>query len=639
MDPLASKGRPAFTFQMWSRVPAAAAAAAAAGAAGTSKAPAAPASAAVATAAAGGSDRDPGAAAAAAANTVLSNLRAASAGSDASAVAEALAATSASANRSTEAAFGKLLLRKGALVNFATVMAKHKNDSAVAAAAVARLRSLAQHHEISFELRRGGDESAVSLTLYALEKHGASATICKSALMLLGEAMPDTDLMYHPFDATAASDFLKKAAAAAAKALSDHEADAGVVTASLALLDHVKDCWSYVNERRDIEGYDSADIEEHADAGAQLARFANRTGLVPTIGSAVKRHAAVSTVMMHGCSLLRCIYDAASDPFATEDEPEAAAGDLREACAAAVTHLVAAFNERFGDAVDGAAAAVADRSSDGPNSNWQAATKTVEAVAAILTYECNDWEGAGGSAAAAIAFAASPALPLMLDMIAHDRPNGRLVEAAVAILVHLSHTEAAQPDLSRVGAAAAVGKLLARYKAETDSVRLGSMVVASSCAALNHLSESYVHEEDLLQPGTVAAVASILPAQPTPGRYTGGAFADELRTVGYAASALYRAATRHCTDRHLADMKRDAPGLGAKLAAWLPVLTTGLGATAFGVRHAKALKDLLTAAPPAATGGAAVAANPGSHSLPALAASVAAAIAASAAGAGEEGSA
>lgn len=134
-----------------------------------------------------------------------------------------------------------------------------------------------------------------------------------------------------------------------------------------------------------------------------------------------------------------------------------------------------------------------------------------------------------------------------------------------------------------------------------------------------------IHEKSLSRSGVAAAITEVLPPQPSPSDVSGVSSTARLFAVAKAATALYHSIPHRCPSKAVAAMKRDAPSLASKLAAWLPVLKARIAAIApLRVSHVEALLTLLTGAP--ATGAPAVPVDAGGVSASSEGAAAAAAV-------------
>lgn len=256
---------------------------------------------------------------------------------------------------------------------------------------------------------------------------------------------------------------------------------------------------------------------------------------------------------------------------------------------AAAAYVSAEFHRLFGG--DGAAARFAAMDRDG--SDASAATAMLRALKVIF----EDERRSSGSRASAIAFAASPALMTLREVLPHHHRGGKLMAAAIDLLHELGHIAAAQADLARVDVVGAAAQLLSRLPAADAGGNLSA--VAGNCFWLLRLTaRDGMNDEALLRPSTAAAIACALPAEPMPGAHTGGAFFQELTGVAGAATALHMAVARtHHMSQHIAAIKLAAPSFEAQLNAWLPILSAVLAHDEPLLLHAKAMSELLAASP------------------------------------------
>lgn len=300
----------------------------------------------------------------------------------------------------------------------------------------------------------------------------------------------------------------------------------------------------------------------------------------------------MDAVVAHGCELLVAIYGAygAVHPFVRRHA--AAVGHLRGSSGAAAAMITTAFHRRFGAAAVGAAAGFA--AMDGEDTDSQSASAMLRVMKNIITYEHIDHE----SRASATAFAASPALTPLLDVLRHHPHISDLLISAMEVFEQLLDTAAAQVHLAAADAVGAVALLLDRHRA-VDGEGVLSEVSANCYWFLWRLAQRSEHDAALLRPSTVAAITRALPAHPIQGRYAGGAHSSEFTGVVGVAAALHMAAARNHQERdhRIAAIRQAAPGCEAKLNAWLAVLREVIPAGNPLLVCANALTALLAAVP------------------------------------------
>lgn len=559
---------------------------------------------------------DAGPAAAAAAAAVATALSTLFAATTAAAAADSFAVCAELIARDGEPEYRHQLLLQDCLPAFKLVLSRFLESDAVMPVGLACI-AFAASHQRSYDLRSGGADSTTSLVLRALQLHGGSTATTLSALEVLRLAQPCDDGAEHACEFGARKHFCLCAADAAKVALERHEADGAVFEKALELLLCTVASWTFIDRRRrhplpidDIDdGGDENDepeavfdvvVEgEDMDAfivtgPARLARFAGSAALLPVIARGIERHAAVDAVVKLGCEGLAAIYgiDGAEHPFVGRDA--AAASHLRGSSGAAAAALATAFDRRFGAAAAGAAAGFA--AMDGKDGDSQSATAMLSAMMDIISYEHTDHAGH----ASATAFAASPALMTLLDVLRHHRRDSNLLITAMNLLEELVRTAAAQADLARADAVGAVAQLLDRQPAAELVSFPGRLTVTTHCIwLLRLLARSSEHDAALLRPSTIVAIMHAMPAQPIPGRYDNGANKNELVGIASAATALHMAASRDHLQpgHHGAVIKHAAPGLEPTLNAWLAVMPAAFPADEPLLLRTQALSELLAAVP------------------------------------------